>query len=313
MHLAASQLGLNIHLAGIRHFGLDEKETVQKLLTLPYQHVRIPIPFDEIAPKKGVWDFSKRDWLIEQAMQHNKTIHLQCGAKTIGWPEVWLPDWLTNAHPYIHKAHACIDRSPHIQAFILEALEHCAKRYLKVENLASIQIENEAFCKRLSVSNYRYVSFSFHKKELEVIKKYNRNTTLILQNLPLNHPLDLLQSLPYVLRESDVIGLNIYNQHIPFAVYQKTNDVFLSSVMRLLKPLVSLSQKQIYVTELQSAAWLTGNNMPIKPFSLRIFEKTIQQYLRLGAAIVFLWDVEQIFGMGTDEQKKLLTQLVVRR
>jgi len=309
MRISPSQLGINIHLAGIRHFGLDEKATVQKLFSLPYQHVRIPIPFDEIAPQKGVWDFTKRDWLLEQAVKHGKTIHLQFGAKTIGWPEVWLPTWLTDLHPYIQKPYACLDHNTDVQAFLLEALEQCAKRYMQLENLTSVQVENEAFCKRLSVSNFRYISQAFHKKELAVIKTYNKNNCLILQNLPLNHPLDLLQALPYVLRESDVIGLNIYNQHIPFAPYQTINDVFLSSVMRLLKPLVSLRQKQIYVTELQSAAWLRGNNTPIKPFSMRIFEKTIRQYIRLGADIVFLWDVEQIVAMGSTEHKKLLTHL----
>lgn len=309
MCISPSQLGINIHLAGIRHFGLDEKKTVATILSLPYQHVRIPIPLDEIAPKKGIWDFSKRDWLIEQATRHGKTIHLQFGAKTIGWPEVWLPTWLTDAHPSIQKAHAYIDQNPAVQTFLLEALEQCAKRYMQLENLTSVQVENEAFCKRLSVSNFRYISQAFHKKELAVIKTYNKNNCLILQNLPLNHPLDLFQALPYVIRESDVIGLNIYNQHIPFAPYQTINDIFLSSVVRLLKPLVSLQQKQIYVTELQSAAWLTGNNTPIKPFSLATFEKTIRQYLRLGADIIFLWDIEQILAMGRPEHKALLTKL----
>lgn len=309
MQISSSQLGINIHLAGIRHFGLDEKKTVATLLSLPYQHVRIPIPFDEIAAQKGRWDFSKRDWLIEEASKKGKTIHLQFGAKTIGWPEVWLPQWLTDAHPYIHKAHACIDHNKEVQTFLLEALEKSAERYLRLPNVISIQVENEAFCKRLSVSNYRYISFPFHKRELEVIRQYNTNNCLILQNLPLNHPLDLAQALPYVLRESDIIGLNIYNQHIPYGPYQKTNNIFLSTVMRFLKPVVSLKQKQIYITELQSTAWLRGNNTPIKPFSLPLFEKTVKQYLTLGADIVFLWDVEQILALGTSEHKKLLDNL----
>lgn len=305
MRISPSQLGINIHLAGIRHFGLAEKNTVHTLLKLPYQHIRIPIPFDEIAPEKGVWDFSKRDWLIEQATRHGKTIHLQFGAKTIGWPEVWLPTWLTDTHPYIHKAHACIDQNPAVQTFLLEALEQCAKRYMQLENLTSVQVENEAFCKRLSVSNYRYISFAFHKKELAVIKTYNKNNCLILQNLPLNHPLDLFQALPYIIRESDIIGLNIYNQHIFSKLHQTLNNAALQTGLPLIKTLANMTRKKIYITELQTAPWLS-NGKPVTPFSLKIFTQTLEKCFQNGAEIVFLWDVEQILW---SEDKKYIAAL----
>lgn len=294
MQLSSSQLGINIHLAGIKQFDLDEGKTVKQLLELPYQHVRIPIPLSEVSPQKNKWDFSKRDWLIELASKHKKSLHLQTGAKTIGWPEVWLPTWLIEKHPYLSKPHAHIDNHPEVAEFLLEAIERVGEKYFGLENLQSIQIENEAFCKRLSVSNYRYISFPFHTKELEVVKKHNSSKALILQNLPLNHLLDMIQAFPYLLKTCDVLGLNIYNQHIPYKPYQLANDVFLSNTTKIAKALVSLQQKQLYVTEIQTAAWLTGNNTPIKPFSEKLFEKTIKQYVNLGASIIFLWDVEQI-------------------
>ncbi len=305
MKLFSSQLGLNVHLAGIRHFGLDEAKTINTLFSLPYQHVRIPIPLDEIASKKGVWDFSKRDWLIEQAIKHKKTIHLQTGAKTIGWPEVWLPTWLLEKHSYLGKAHAKIDQHQQVQEFILEAIEKIAKKYLSLENIQSIQLENEAFCKRLSVSNYRYISFAFHKKELTVLQKHNPKNVLVLQNLPLNHPLDLAEALSYVIKTSDIVGLNIYNQHIPYEIFQKLNNLYLSTVTSALKPLTALKQKQIYVTEIQTGAWLTGNNTPIKPFSEKIFEKTLRQYFSLGTDIIFLWDMEQLVWSDQARLQKL--------
>lgn len=303
MKLSSSQLGLNIHLAGIRHFGLDEKKTIETLFSLPYQHVRIPIPLDEVAPKRHVWDFSKRDWLLEMAAKHKKTIHLQVGAKTIGWPEVWLPNWLKEEHPYLSKPHTQIDKHPAVRAFLLEAIEKIGERYFGLPNLQSIQVENEAFCRRLPVSNFRYISFSFHKQEQALIKKHNTVGALLLQNLPLNHPLDLAQSVSYVLKESDVVGLNIYNQHIPYEPFQRVNNVYLSSIARILKPLTALSQKQFYVTEIQSAAWLMGNNTPLKPFSEKIFEKTLKQYVNLGASVIFLWDVEQIIWRNHHKAK----------
>lgn len=301
MKLSTEKLGLNIHLAGMRHFGLDEKKTIETLFSLPYQHVRIPIPMDEIALQKGKWNFEKRDWLLEQAAKHKKSIHLQVGAKTIGWPEVWLPQWIKDANPYLDKPHTQIDSALAVREFLLEAIEKIGERYFSLPNLQSIQVENEAFCRRLPVSNFRYISFSFHKQEQAVVKKLNKNNALLLQNLPLNHPLDLAQSLSYVLKESDIVGLNIYNQHIPYGPFQTANNVYLSSITRLLKPLTALQQKQFYVTEIQSAAWLLGNNTPLKPFSEKIFEKTLKQYVGLGASVIFLWDVEQIMWRNKQE------------
>jgi len=312
MHISPSQLGINIHLAGIRHFGLDEKNTIQIMLDLPYQHVRIPIPFDEIAPRKGVWDFSKRDYLLEQASKHNKTIHLQFGAKTIGWPEVWLPRWLTDTHPYIHKAHACIDEEKEVQEFLLQALAKTTKRYISLKNIGSIQIENEAFCRRLSVSNFRYISQEFHKKELAVLKKYNKTHIPILQNLPLNNVLDMFQALPYVFQNSDVIGLNIYNQHIASPILRGFNTAGLRIGLPLVKGLSFLTKKQLYVTELQTAPWLSGGKSTTK-FSEKAFRNMIYACLKNNTKIVFLWDIEQILSKGSDMHKNLLTQLVTNR
>lgn len=308
MKFLSSQLGMNIHLAGMRHFGLDEKKTIEQLFSLPYQHVRIPIPFDEIAPKKGVWSFEKRDWLIDEALKHDKIIHLQFGAKTIGWPEVWLPKWLGDTNAYIHQPYACIDKRKEVQEFLLDALEQSAQRYMKLSNIGSIQIENEAFCKRLSVANFRYISYAFHQKELAVVRKYNKANIPILQNLPLNHLLDMLQSLPYVFKHSDIIGLNIYNQHIPSRLHQTLNNLGLQSVLPLIAFLANHMHKKIYITELQTAPWLSGGK-PITKFSPKIFEQTLQKCLKNGAEIVFLWDVEQILGLGNTDYQDLLKSL----
>lgn len=309
MKFDAKKLGINIHLAGIRHFGLDEKKAVNEMLSLPYQHVRIPIPFDELAPKKNTWHFEKRDWLISEALKKNKTIHLQFGAKTIGWPEVWLPKWLSDEYRYIHKPYTCINENTAVQTFLLEAVEETMRHYSKIKNLGSIQIENEAFCKRLSVSNYRYISYDFHQKELAIVKKYNKNTIPVLQNLPLNHILDMTQSMHYVFQYSDIIGLNIYNQHIASPLKHRLNTFGLTTVLPFVKHLASLLQKKIYITELQTAPWLS-NGKPIAPFSETVFIQTLQKCFTHDAAIVFFWDVEQLLARKATEGKKILPNII---
>src|SRR5581483_7704001 len=182
------QLGININPKAMRYFGLDEKKTIQKVLSLPFSRVRVAIPFDEVLSSKSDFDFSKTDYLIDQAIEKKKTIDLQLGIKTIGWPEFHIPLWLSKQFPTLLSKREQIDKNDFVQGLIFEYLEQTTKRYLKYKQIGTIQVENEAFSKRLEVTNYRYLSTDFHKKETAVIQKQNKLKRPLVQNLPLDTP-----------------------------------------------------------------------------------------------------------------------------
>lgn len=299
------EFGININLRNLSWYGLPEIKTIDALLNLPFTHVRIPIPLDEVLPTRNTWDFAKRDLLIEKALKKNKTIHLQLGLKTIGYPEAHIPPWLLGQCPSLNKKHCVLDQETQVQEIILEYLDRCAKKYFSIQEIATLHIENEAFSKRLSVTNYRSISQQFYEKELAFIKQKDTYHRPIIQNMPFDTP----EKIPYVLKNSDIIGLNIYNQYNPTplsqAVITTLGNVAITGVSVLNKVL----QKRIYITEYQTAHWLTADKTPASPFSQQLFLNGLQQLKKLNPEIIFLWDMEQLLWK---KDFSLLTKLGLR-
>lgn len=285
MNLAFSQyLGANIEFGAQRFFGLPEKETVDQILTLPFEHLRLSIPFSEVHPTPTTWDFSKRDYVIEEAIKRKKKIHLQIGIKTLGWPEVHVPKWLSEKYPYLLQKGCQLDQNPDVRKYTLEYLEKTAERYLKHKEIASIHIENEAFSKRLQVSNYRYISKSFWEEEVSLIKRLDQFKRPMVQNIPMDTP----ESIRYVLKHADIVGFNIYNQ---------INLQSIRLYWLYLQGLIKLSKrykKPIVVTEYQAAAWLHGNKTPRYEFTEKRFQEGLEKIHKLAPeALIFLWGIEQ--------------------
>ncbi len=293
--------GLNIHLGGIRWFGLDEKETIKKLFSLPITRVRIPIPFNEVNPQKNTWDFSKRDFLIEEAVKHNLTIDLQMGIKTIGWPEVNAPNWLATQFPYLNTKGIQIDKDPELQQYILTYLQKTSERYLKNKAIKTIQVENEPFSKHLSVTNYRYISKYFNAQEIALVKKLDPYHRPFVQNIPFDTPL----AIPSVVKTADIIGLNIYNQY-----YLPLPEILYWMSLQACTAIVKMLGKHVFVTEYQSAAWL-DDNTPAIPFSTKKFEQGLIHIAQFKPQAIFLWDVEQVLARGTEEHRAILEDLPV--
>ncbi len=288
-----SQLGVNIHLAGIRHFKLDVKETVDTLFGLPVDHVRIPLPLDEIFIKEhGSPVFSTRDQLIEKALKEGKTIHLQMGAKTIGYPEVHLPFWLVDRYNNdLRPDGVQIDKNPYVAEQILKWLEVCSKRYLPYIESGSVHVENEPFSEHLKVSRDRFISQAFNKRELEVVRSADphKNTRSYVQNLPI-HPLDYLKARDFVFENYDTVGLNIYPQYNETRLPNQVAEKLLWTAVSCITNDARNRGMDVSVTEQQVARWISSNY----PFQEEKAKADIQKTQHIvRPKIMMLWDAEQ--------------------
>src|SRR5262245_62671791 len=67
--------------------------------------VRLPVYWDSAAPSRDRLDFNETDRLLEVIAQHNATesdrvrVVLVVGARNLGAPELYLPNWLTDQGP----------------------------------------------------------------------------------------------------------------------------------------------------------------------------------------------------------------------
>lgn len=287
--MVSVQLGVNIQLSNIRWFGMEEKETVKKILSLPFQHVRIPIPMNEVMPTSTTWEFEKRDWLIEQAQKYKKTIHLQLGMKTIGYPEFRVPEWLQTQFPSIHKP-GIVGQEEALQEHVLSYVETSLRRYASVKQLASLHIENEAFSKRLQVTHRRSLSHALYEKEYHLVKKYNKRRLPLVQNFPYETP----EAIAFMLSHCDIIGLNIYPQYNPLPFPDEFIWHFKSLLLQSAGTFSPLIKKKIWITEYQTAPWITDRKVPVHPFYEDLFFKGFNLLKKANPEIVFLWDVEQV-------------------
>lgn len=277
-------LGLNMEFGAMRFFSLPEKETIDQALALPFEHLRLSVPFSEVHPTPTTWDFKRRDFVIDEAIRLKKRLHLQIGIKTTGWPEVHVPKWLSEKYPYLLQKGCQLDKNPDVRKYTLEYLEKVIERYGKHTEIVSIHIENEAFSKRLQVSNYRYISKSFWEEEVALVRKLDKFKRPLVQNIPLDTP----ESIRYVLKNANIVGFNIYNQinHPSPRLFW----LYIRSMMNLTKR----SKKPIMITEYQTAAWLHGNKMPRYEFTKKRFEEGLTKIQNMAPqALIFLWGIEQ--------------------
>lgn len=279
-----SLLGGNIEFGAMRFFGLPEKETIDQVIALPFDNIRLAIPFSEVHPTRATWDFKRRDNVIAEAIKRKKKIHLQIGIKTTGWPEVHVPKWLSDKYPYLLQKGCQLDQNPDVRKYTLEYLQKTIERYRKHKEIVSWHIENEAFSKRLEVSSNRYISKQFWEEEVALVRKIDRLNRPMVQNIPLDTP----ENIPFVLRHADIVGFNIYNQ-----INLKSSRLYWLYVRGLMN-LTKRSKKKIFVTEYQAAAWLHGNKTPRYKFTEQAFEEGLTKIQKMSPdGLVFLWGVEQ--------------------
>lgn len=304
VHFSTSQLGVNINTKNIRWFhGKDkEREIVESLMDLPVDHVRIPLPFDEIMAHPDKPNFATTDWIIDMALQKGKRIHLQMGLKTINWPEFHLPQWFTEKFPEVVQPHVQIGTRPERDEIIEQYIEACSRRYLqgKTKNdIDSLQLENEAFSQNLSVTN-RSVHPELQQKETAVVKRFAPDIPL-LQNIPW----DTFWKSPHVYSTSDIVGLNVYNQ----AGQHEWTQPFLWTALRGAKMWGRVKGKKIVIPEYQAGAWLGGNKEPDYPYTFEEFKNGLEHIHSIKPDITFLWAMELHVGKEKSDHVEYLNEI----
>lgn len=296
-----NQLGLNINVRTFGWYNLDYQKALQRLLSLPGEYVRIPIPFDIVAKERNAFNFSSTDRIIDESLKHNKKIALQLGIKTIGWPEVHAPSWLFDIVPNLAQPGTQIDAHEDVRKYVLGYLDHAASRYLGLSEIISIHVENEAFSKNLQVSDYRYLSYEFNKQEKSVVQAHNQYNRPFIQNVPIDTP----QAIPYVIRNHDILGLNVYNQ----AIGNTPEELFWLSINGIYK-IAQLLNKSICITEYQSAAWLKEDKTPLHPFSQEGFMDGLRRLQQIDPNVqITFWDLEQILWERNQKRWEEITNL----
>ncbi|HLN19336.1 MAG TPA: hypothetical protein VK255_04165, partial [Patescibacteria group bacterium] len=92
-----AELGVTFSSKYASDIRLDWKEAYLAMLDdLQVKKIRIPLYWDVIEKKEGVYDFSDIRWQLDEAKKHKADVIVAIGQKVPRWPECFIPAWTQN-------------------------------------------------------------------------------------------------------------------------------------------------------------------------------------------------------------------------
>jgi hypothetical protein len=224
-------LGISFRPPQIAALGLDAHATLQRLLTYPFQLIRLGAYWNRIEPEPGVFYPDELDRQIDAAEQAGKQIILCVGPlKTFSYPEFFVPaHHLSQPFP----EHTLIRPSayPSLLAAATAFIARLVERYKDRESIVAWQVEHEAV-DPLGVEHSWRLDADFVEKEVEAVRKADPGRPIMLNGfLPTSLPVRLSQwwrardqgdSLAIAQRMADIVGIDYYPRHALMSIGNKT-------------------------------------------------------------------------------------------
>ncbi len=258
--------------------GLDWKNVYLAMLDdLQVKEVRIPVYWDEVEKKEGLYDFSKYDYLIKEGEKRNVKFIIVLGRRVPRWPECHTPVWLDNRSK--------ID----VEKKTLKMIETTIKRYQSYKSIEYWQVENEPFLGTFGVCPP--LDKKFLQQEFNLVRSLDKRQIIITGSGEMS---DWKQEA----KIGDIFGSTLYR-----VVYNSWFGYFHYPwpplYYRLKAKLAGLSQNRLFVLELQTEPWVPQGNMKDlsvkqinKSMSISQFKANLQYAIDLNFKRTYLWGVE---------------------
>jgi len=298
------------------YFDLDWKETYRAILDFPFQVIRLGAYWSEIEKKKGIYDFSRLDWLIQEAANRNIDIVLTVGMKAPRWPEYFIPEWIKKETSL--PSGGTISLNPVLQKYTLQFIRQVINRYYSEDAIKFWQVENEAL-NRFGGKNWR-MHKEFLKEEMNLIRiidPYDKPIVVTASTF-LNNFLRVLSKITTSgdpirdnLEIGDILGINVY----PVVGHKGKwwNWYFRSqkeSRIKYLEKIINLAnqyKKEVWVTELQAEPWepghlvYKGSGNPPSSWPEQT-QDMLDDMHQIGFRTFFLWGAEYWYYQKKEHQ-----------
>ena len=227
----STRLGISFRSPQVDALGLDGRASLLKLLSYPFELIRLGAYWSRIEPEPGVFQMDELDWQVEAAEQAGKQIILCVGPlKTFGYPEFFVP-----AHRLRHplREGALVEPGPH--ASLLEAgmafVARVVERYKERQAIVAWQVEHEAV-DPLGMEHSWRLAAGFVKKEVDTVREFDPTRPILMNGfLPTSLPVRLQQwwrtrdqgdSLSVAQQLADVTGIDFYPRHALISIAGST-------------------------------------------------------------------------------------------
>jgi len=277
---------------------LSWQETYLAILDdLGVKNIRLPIYWQDVEPKEGVYDFSDYDWLLNEGAKRNAKFVLVIGRRLPRWPECHVPEWSKKYPESVNR-----DK---ITALLTAIINHYKDR----DEIIAWQLENEPLLD--SFGDCPKGDLAWLKQELKTVKQLDSRPIWLTAS-------GELSDWQNESKLADVFGTTMYRVvwgrltgytrwPIPEWYYQFK----LKNVKRL--------PKNAVIAELQAEPWAPNTSLDKLPekeanksFDLKQFKGNLQYAINTGFNQTYLWGVEWWYlektqGRGEfwEEAKKL--------
>ncbi len=278
----------------LKYLNLDVDKALLEFKELNLKWMRVGCYWNEIEDKKGIYEFSEVEKIIEFCERNKINVVLTVGMKAPRWPEYYIPEW-TNRRFRLLGVVRTSDR-----VFLkktLNFIEETINKFKENKSIKVWQVENEP----LDPSGDKKISISekFLAKEIEVVRKIDK-TRKVLVNV-WGNKLYSRKNYLVAAKLGDIVGLDIYlkTPHYKIGIIKRFIGPY-DSIDRIKKVSDSIRKlgKELWVTELQTEPWedglVTQKEFP-QSFMPTDFEKNLKYSLEFEPSVILLWGFEYWF------------------
>lgn len=259
---------------------MDVISSLEKIIDLDFDIIRLGLYWDEIEQEKGVFDFNEIETILEICQKNNQKVILSMGAKAPRWPEFYIPK-------YLPQNLENKETQKNLFVFIKKAISQLKKykiiEYWQVENEPLDEVGDDKLT----------IPLKFLEEEIELVKKLDNRKIII--NL-WGNDLSSRNFLPKIEPLTDIIGLDIYykqfvSHRAGFNFYRGPNDSD-----KKLNKIITESKKPIWITELQAEPWEKDEknykSTNPKSMSVKKMKEFYERACKLSVGGVLFWGCE---------------------
>lgn len=272
--------------------------------------VRLPVYWDSSAPAPDHLDYNETDRLLDVVAEYDRVwpdrpvqVVLVVGARNLGAPELYLPNWLSEGVPGDLPDKL---RSPAYMQYLVDTFSRYANNpYLygwQVENepldstnpdLGNIAVPQHMVAQEVELAHrldpvHPVVITTFNSATAALDRQANDRLGWFLQLAspwkPAGHPRPALEL-------GDVLGLNAYvvTPNTPLArVSVDQRIAWKRDSLQYWVGQARSRRKEVWITEMQASPW-----KGVEGFTPRDLETSAELYRDSGVSAAFLWGAEQ--------------------
>ncbi|HEV2216470.1 MAG TPA: hypothetical protein VGV88_02750 [Candidatus Dormibacteraeota bacterium] len=255
-----TKLGFSLRPRQIESFGLNVQETLEALLALPFELVRLPAYWNQIEARAGGFDTSDLERQLAAAERAGKQVILAIGAvKNFGYPEFYVPPHQL-AQPLPEGSVVRPSTHADLLAGATRFIHRVVERFRDRSTIVAWQLEHESV-DPLGVEHSWRLGADFVERELDALRGADPTRPVMMSGfLPTSSVVRLSQwwqtrdqgdSLAVARRLADIVGIDYYPRHALFRLGPRTVYLDGSGTIDDLRQ----GNKRLMVSEGQAEPW----------------------------------------------------------